>query len=344
VSPLAVPGIAALPRYAPGAAVAGLNLSDNTNLWGMPPAAARVVGEYAASGSSYPSLYGEPLKDAAAAYCGVSAESVITGCGSDNVLHAAMVAFAGPGRRVAYCAPTFVMVPVFARMSGAEPVELPFLPDGDIDADALLAADADVTYLCAPNNPTGSQPSPAAIRRVLERARGLVVVDEAYAEFAGTSVMDQVGNHERLLVARTFSKAFGMAGLRAGFGVAAPGVIAALERARGPFTLNLLAERAAVAALAEDVPWVQARAAEAVANRERLDAELRALGYAPRPSAANFLCVPVADAPGMAVALASHGLLVRAFRQLPGVGDALRITVGPWTTMQRLLEALHAIA
>lgn len=339
VSPLAVPMIGGLARYAPPPA-SGLNLADNTNLWGTPPAAAREIAGAAAGVASYPSLYGEELKAAAAGLLGVTADDVVTGCGSDNVLDAAMRAFAGPGARVAFCAPTFVMVPKFATLAGATPVALPFRPDGDIDAEALLAADAAITYVCAPNNPTGVQPSDAAVAQVMAHARGLVIVDEAYAEFSGRSWAGEARAHGRLLVCRTMSKAYGMAGLRAGYGVARADVVAAIERARGPYTLNALAERAAAAALREDGAWIAEHAHLAVQTRERLAEALRALGYAPLPSAANFLCLPLAGAPVMAARLRERGLLVRAFTALPGVGDALRITVGPWTIMQRLLDAL----
>ncbi|MCU0622332.1 MAG: histidinol-phosphate aminotransferase family protein [Gemmatimonadaceae bacterium] len=339
LSPLAMPVIGGLARYAPPP-VSGLNLADNTNLWGTPPAAVREIAAAAAGAASYPSLYGEALKAAAAESLGMSPEAIVTGCGSDNVLDAAMRAFAGAGRRVAFCAPTFVMVPKFATLAGATPVPLAFRPDGDIDADALLAADADITYVCAPNNPTGVQPSDAAVARVLERARGLVIIDEAYTEYSGRTWAAEAVAHGRLLVCRTMSKAYGMAGLRAGFGVARADVIAALERARGPYTLNALAERAAAAAVREDGAWIAEHARQAVATRERLAEGLRALGYAPLPSGANFLCVPVDGAGIIAARLRERGLLVRAFTALPGLGDALRITVGPWTIMQQLLDAL----
>jgi histidinol-phosphate aminotransferase len=115
-----------------------------------------------------------------------------------------------------------------------------------------------------------------------------------------------------------------------------------VERARGPFTLNALAEVGAVAALREDVPWVQARVADALQSREAFAAALRTLGYAPLPSAANFLLVPTPDAVSLAAALKAEGLLVRVFRDLPTIGDALRITAGPWAVMERVLAVFRA--
>lgn len=342
LSPLAVPAMAGLQRYAPPP-VSGRNLADNTNLWGTPPTAARVVADSAGGVASYPTLYGDALKDAAAEYVGVAPEAIVTGCGSDNVLDAAMRAFAGPGRRVAFSTPTFVMVPKFATLAGADLVALPFASGGDLDVDALLAVDADITYVCAPNNPTGVQPSAERVARVLAGARGLVIVDEAYAEFSGESWAGEAVTHGRLLVCRTMSKAWGMAGLRAGFGIAAPDIVATLERARGPYTLSAVAERAAAVALVHDGGWMREHADLAVRTREQLADGLRGLGLTPLPSQANFLCVPVAGAAAIAEALRDRGLLVRAFTGLPGFGDALRITVGPWDDMARLLTALAEV-
>lgn len=340
ISPLAVPMVAQLARYNPGTA-GGVNLADNTNLWGTPPTAARVIAEGVAGVASYPSLYGEPLKAAAAAWLGVAPDEIVTGCGSDNILDAAMRAFAPGGATVAFCAPTFVMVPKFTTLAGAVPRPIPFRENGDIDADALVAAQAAITYVCAPNNPTGVQPSDDAVAQVLREAPGLVIIDEAYAEFSGRTWAADAVAHGRLLVARTLSKAFGMAGVRAGYAVARRDVIAAIERTRGPYTLNALAEQGAAAALTHDLPWMQARVADALEIRGRVATALEGLGMRPLPSAANFLCVPVAGAPAIAEALRGQGLLVRAFAGLPGIGDALRITIGPWDVMTRLLSALE---
>jgi histidinol-phosphate aminotransferase len=147
-----------------------------------------------------------------------------------------------------------------------------------------------------------------------------------------------------LVVARTFSKAFGLAGLRVGAGIAHASVIGAIERARGPYTLNALAEAGAVAALGEGLPWVTARVADAIASRVAFAEALRGLGYHPLPSAANFLLVPVPEAVALAGALQSAGLIVRVFRHLPGIGNALRITAGPWPVMERVLAVFRSAA
>ncbi|HET7459089.1 MAG TPA: histidinol-phosphate transaminase [Gemmatimonadaceae bacterium] len=318
-----------------------VDLSDNTNLWGAPPAALRAVRDAAEDSlSRYPTLYGGALKSRLAAYVGVAPEEIVTGCGSDDVIDSAMRAFAEPGDRVAHPTPTFSMVPVFARINGLVPVGVPLRDDYDVDADALLATGARIIYLCSPNNPTGTLTSADAVRRVVEHAAGLVVIDEAYAEFADESYASRAPGWERVVVTRTLSKAFGLAGLRVGYGVAAAPLVREIEKARGPYKVTAVAERAACAVLDENLPWVREHAALARANRGRLADALRALGLDALPSAANFLLVATPRAADLARGLRARGVAVRLHRALPGVGDALRVGVGPWPMMQRLLDAL----
>jgi histidinol-phosphate aminotransferase len=264
------------------------------------------------------------------------------------VIDCAIRAFAEPGDRIAYQDPSFVMVPVFGRLNGLELVPVPLTDAYDADAAALLAAGARVTYLCSPNNPTATTISRAAVERVVRDASGLVILDEAYAEFADDSLTAEAPAAGRLLATRTLSKAFGLAGLRVGYGVGARALVAEVEKARGPFKVNALAERAAVAALTEDVAWVRERAALARASRARFADALGALGLAALPSAANFVLVPVREAAAAARRMRALGVGVRAFGGLPPVsaplrasgGGALRITVGPWPLMERALDAL----
>ena len=360
VSELARPEISALPLYAPDQAATrcAVDVSDNTNLWGMPPAAARALRETpSAEAARYPSLYSAPLKSVLRAYVGVADAAIVTGCGSDDVLDAAMRAFGAPGDAIAYSAPTFSMIPTFARVNGLEAVPIPLLdaPNGyDIDPERLVAARAKITYVCAPNNPTATAVSRRAVEYVLAHARGIVVIDEAYAEFAAVTHVELVARSERVLVTRTLSKAFGLAGLRIGYGVGSPTLVGMLERARGPYKVNALAERAALAALdpgGDALEWVRSHAALARENRAQLIAELRALGLPPLPSDANFVLVPTPLARELGRRLQTLGVLVRTQTDLPrdlealraSNGEALRIGVGPWNLMESLLSALREV-
>ena len=183
--------------------------------------------------------------------------------------------------------------------------------------------------------------SRGAVERLVATASGVVIIDEAYGEFAGTSLLELARASDRVLVVRTMSKAFGLAGLRVGYAVGALNLIAEVEKSRGPYKVSTVAERAAVAALVHDQAWVAERVHDARVSRDKLATSLRELGLAPLPSRANFVFVPVADAAGVARRMRERGVAVRAFQGLPLVGDALRITAGPEPMME---QALHALA
>ncbi len=334
-------GFTSIPRYS-ASADAETDLSDNTNQWGTPPAAIAVLRS-GLNVSRYPDMYGDSLKRTIGKMAGFGPECVVTGNGSDDVLDCVIRAFAGPGDTIAHPDPTFVMLPVFSRINGIEPVPVPLAADFSMDADALLATNARIIYLCSPNNPTATPTSVDTIRRIIAGARGLVMIDEAYAEFTGVDgFLAEAPGLERVVVCRTLSKAYGLAGLRVGYAAASPKIIEIIEKSRGPFKLNMMAERAAVEALTTDAAWVADRVREAVASRDRLAAELRKAGFAPLPSVANFLLVPTPKAFAFAAALREKGIAVRPFRALPGIGDAFRITAAPWPVMERALAVLRA--
>lgn len=328
--------------YAPDRSPCAIDLSDNTNLFGVPPTALALIRGAAESAiTRYPTLYAGNLKTALARYAGVSASEIVTGCGSDDVLDSAIRAFAEPGEIIAMPTPSFPMIPIFARMNGLNPVGIPLRPDLDIDVDALLATGARVIYVCTPNNPTGTEAGADAIRRLLAKAPGLVILDEAYAEFAGRSWIAEAPRHPNLLVVRTMSKAFGLAGLRVGYAAGAAPLVAEVEKSRGPYKVNALAERAATAAIESDAAWVATHVAEARAIRERLAVGLRDIGLDPIPSSSNFVLVPVHNAASIGSAMRASGVAVRPMPGLPVVGDALRISVGPWPMMEAALESLR---
>ncbi len=249
----------AISLYSPNRAAAVIDLSDNTNLWGIPPAAARAIHDAASSAvTRYPSVYAADVKSAIADYIGVSTDRIVTGCGSDDVLDSAIRAFGEPGDCVAYPDPSFAMIPIFARMNGLSGLPISLTADHDADVDAYAAADAKITYLCTPNNPTGTSFSRSAIERIIRATtRGIVIIDEAYAEFAKSDCLDLLASSPRVLITRTLSKAFGLAGLRVGYAVGDPAVVAEVEKSRGPYKVSGVASIAAIAALLNYRSWVQ---------------------------------------------------------------------------------------
>jgi len=346
---------ASLDRYDPGRGAVDVDLSDNTNLWGPHPhALARVRAATADDLRCYPELYADTLRTAVSEKFGVAPECVATGAGSDDVLDCAFQAAYGPGQTVAYPAPTFSMVRDLARMNGMEPRPLPW-NEALAEPGRLLEDDPAVVFLCRPNNPTGAQLPREWVEGFIEMAAQgaevasgtaaggpLVILDEAYADFAGDSLVAEAPEYTKLLVTRTCSKAYGLAGQRCGFGVSTPEVVLEIDKARGPYKVTRLAAELAAIAVRDEDGWVARTAAESVQNRERLSRELEARGVAQLPSAANFILVraPSGVASDDAMALRAAGVQVRPFPDAPDLGDSLRVTVGPWPLMERFLEAL----
>lgn len=345
------PDYRALSRYEPDRTPVAVDLSDNTNLWGTHPAALEAVrGADPDLLARYPALYADSLKAAVARRFGVSEAEVCTGCGSDDVLDAAWRACATPGGVVRHPSPTFSMVPVFSAMNGRDARDVPWSAALD-DPERLLEDDPVLVYVCRPENPTGALAARNWLDALLEAAARrpgggpLVVVDEAYADYAGETLAGDVTRSHRVLVTRTLSKAWGLAGLRVGFGIGSPEIVDEVEKARGPYKVSRLACAAAVAALEDVEGWKERTVAEAVEIRERLAGALEARGLQPLPSRANFLLVPVAAGSALQKArdLRAMDVAVRPFTGCPDVGDALRVTVGPWPLIEAFLGALDTL-
>jgi histidinol-phosphate aminotransferase len=328
------------PGYEEGLRTCAIDLSDNTNQWGTAPSATQVLRSFDRGRlARYPSAYSPQLKQAISRYIGTDTSMIVTGCGSDDVLDSAIRALAEPGDEIVMASPTFSMIPVFARVSRVVPREVQLFDENVVDE--LLAARAAITYLCSPNNPTGTILQLAEIKRIAEGARGVVIVDQAYVEFGGDDAIELTTQFDNVLVTRTLSKAFGLAGCRIGYGIASRNIIDRIEGARGPYKITAVSEAAAIAALDNDINWVRDRVGECRDNRTRFIRELDALGFETLPSQANFVLVPVSDARVLAAALADRGIAVRALQNLATVGDAVRISIGQWEVMDQCLAALR---
>jgi len=329
-------GLDRIARYVPKRPPCAIDLTDNTNLFGPPPSVTRSFDSVpSAAITRYPTPYADALRAALARDFSIPAECVVTGAGSDDVIDTIVRAYGNAGDTFAFCPPTFSIVASFAIANGLRPEPC------DLDVTAIARKNPRIVYLCSPNNPTGASLPAGFVDAVLEGTSALVLLDEAYADFSDApSRLADAAACERLVVVRTFSKAFGLAGLRVGWAVSSAEIIANLERARGPYKLGAIAERAAIAAL-EDRDWVRDRIAEVKSSRVRFVEQLVSLGFSPLPSDANFVLIPVIDAEAFADRMREHGVSVRAFPKLPHWGDALRISIGPWEVMERCLAALR---
>jgi histidinol-phosphate aminotransferase len=327
-----------------------VDLSDNTNLWGAHPGAlAAVQGAVARNLVRYPDFYVDELREAAAERFGVGPGNVCTGCGSDHILDSAFRTAAANGGVISYAAPSFIMVEYFARLNGRTTRPTPWA-DALADPSRLLEGDPVLVYVCRPNNPTGLLAPRDWVTRLLDAAGPggpLVVVDEAYAEFMAPeeTLVQEAAKRSRLLVVRTLSKAFGLAGMRVGVGVASPEVAREMEKSRGPYMVSSLAEAAAVKVLRDEEGWVQRTVAECLENRERLIAELRGRDLDPLPTAANFVMIPVPQGCALRYAkeLRAKGVAIRPFPPMYGAPEGIRVTVAPWKYMERFLGALDEV-
>lgn len=333
--------IARLPRYQPRRPPAPVDLSDNTSLWGPAPSVRAALASLTdAQLSRYPTPYADRLCEALGELHGVDPDRVVTGCGSDDVLDSAMRACCDAGSTVAMPVPTFSVIPSFAALNelALAPVEL--LADATLDVAGLLRTRADLYYVCAPNNPTGTPATVASLRALLEETSSIVLLDEAYAAYGSGDALGLLDAHPNLVVVRTLSKVYGMAGLRVGYAIGEPSVIGAITVSRGPYKVGGVAEAVAVTVLREDAAWVAARVAEVRSLRAWLTAELRSAGLRVLDSEANFVAVLVDDAVELRDRLLARGVLCRAYAGLPVFGDLLRVTIGPRSLLDGALAAI----
>jgi histidinol-phosphate aminotransferase len=333
------PAVRALktPRYPDGPDHV-LRMDANTNLLGVNPVVRRVLARPGVDWNQYPTPFSSDLRRDLARRHGLSPDQIVVGNGSDELFDLLTRAFVGPGDRIAIAAPTFVMYAFFGKLSQARVVEVPLeRPGRQPDVRRLLAARAKILFLSSPNNPTGNLYARDRIEALLDKSRGLVVVDEAYAEFSRTSWLPDLKRRPNLVVTRTFSKAYGLAGLRVGWGAASEEVAGLLHRVKPPFTVNLLSERIARAALAQPA-FVERTVAETARRRAELEEGLRARGFQTLPSDANFVTARL----GRLVApLAARGILVRDLSGFAGLEGFARITVGRREHHQAFFAAIE---
>lgn len=326
-----------------------VKLDANENPYPLPAPIQAAVQEALARvpANRYPDSMGWALKRQLAALAGVPPERVQLGNGSDELIQTILMAVARPGAAVLVPVPTFSMYAVTAQALGLRCVEVPpgdgFSLHRDLFLRKLAEARPVATFIASPNNPTGNCYDPDVIRAALAAAPGLVVLDEAYADFSGKTFLPELPAHPHLLILRTLSKV-GLAGLRVGYLVADEAVLAELEKVRLPYNLNALSQAAATVVLKHrDLLRQQVR--QIVAERERVAVGLRALpGLTVFPSEANFLLVRTAR-PAREVfrGLLDRGILVRDFEDARYLRDCLRVTVGTPEENDALLAALREI-
>lgn len=328
------PDISALPPYRQGrvAPESGFKLSSNENPYPPLPSVVAVVAQSLEHLNRYPSAGGLDLRQELARRHNVGVGQVHIGSGSVALLAQLISAAAGPGDEVVYAWRSFEAYPGLVTVAGATSVQVPNLPDGSHDLDAMAAAITDVTrviIVCTPNNPTGSVISESAFREFMKRVppQCLVLLDEAYIEFVvnedSVRGIPLLAEYPNLIVLRTFSKAYGLAGLRIGYAVGSEEILDAARATAIPLSVTDAARCAAIASLHADAELLQ-RVATLCDRRDRLRSALLEQGWSVPQSGGNFLWLATGDETDVAAdAFFTEGLTVRAFS-----GDGIRVSVG----------------
>jgi histidinol-phosphate aminotransferase len=291
----------------------------------------------------YPDPMGNRFRDAAAQVFGVQRENVICGNGMDDILNMTVRAFSGPEAALVYPVPTYTLYAVLAQIQASIIREIPFAPDYELPTDELVRARGRVTYVANPNSPTGTFVEPAKLRELSERLEGVLCIDEAYVDFARADCMELARTRPNVLVMRTMSKGYGLAGLRFGFAVGDRRLIDGLVKVKDSYNVDAVAIAAASAALTDRDYWEQSRQ-KVIRERKRLAQALGTLGITVLPSESNFLLARAlrSGARELYEQLKARRILVRYFNY-PGVDDRLRITVGTPEQNDALIAALREL-
>jgi histidinol-phosphate aminotransferase len=355
---LVKPHVAEIQPYQPGKPIeelerelgitGAIKLASNENPIGPSPKALAAARKAAASVNRYPDDGCFALRRRLATHLGVTPDELLLGVGCDEILGLIAHTFLGPGDEAVFAWPSFAMYPIVTKTAGATAVTVPLTADLSHDLDAMRAAITPrtrVVIVCNPNNPTGTTVGAAAFDRFVESlpANLILAVDEAYFEYASRpdfpATLAWIQRRPGTIVLRTFSKIYGLAGLRVGYGIASAETIGFLHRSRHPFNVNLVAQAAALAAL-DDPDHVRESQRLNEAGLAYLTQELRALGIEVWPSETNFvLAKPGA---GTHEALLREGVIVRPMAGF-GLPDHVRITIGLPEENERLVKTLRRL-
>ncbi len=340
------PHVARMTGYVPGEQPVDRELIKlNTNENPYPPSP-RVAEAVARALDGRLRLYPDPLstvfRQAVSRRHGVDPGWVMAGNGSDDLLTIITRAFAGPGDRVVYPSPSYILYRTLAELQNADWREVPFSNEWDLDPGQLTALRPKLVFLANPNSPSGTSLPPSRVRDLAEALDCPLVVDEAYADFADADCIALVADHPNVIVTRTLSKSAGLAGLRVGYLIARPELIEGLVKVKDSYNCDLLSLVGGAAAL-DDVAYLRDTRSKILATRERLATQLRAFGYTTPRSQSNFVwCTGGPPASEVYQALRDRKILVRIMRY-SGLPDGLRITVGTDAEIDSLISAMNEI-
>ncbi|MBX2865115.1 MAG: histidinol-phosphate transaminase [Leptolyngbyaceae cyanobacterium MAG.088] len=319
-----------------------IKLNSNENPYPPSPQALNILrlldGEWL---RRYPDPYSQAFCQAAATALGVPADWIIVSNGCDALLNILMQACVDSTRSVVYPTPTYGLYQTLANIYGAHTVEITYNSDYSLPLDQIAAAQGALTLIASPNSPSGKQVPLAELQQLAETVQGVLVIDEAYVDFAEDSALSLVNAYERVIVLRTLSKGYGLAGLRFGFGIAQPPLLSGLFKVKDSYGVDAIANRIATAAIA-DQAYKNDRVAQIKADRQQLTSDLQRLGLDVAPSQGNFVLATHTNAERLHDDLRKHDIWVRHFDH-PQLNDKLRITVGTPSQNAQLLKTLSRL-
>lgn len=305
--------------------------------------ASSIVAPMARSLNEYPGATYAGIRQSASKYLDVAEEAVVPSAGIDEIIGLVARAFLTKGARATAATPTYPLYEIASLQQGAEFIAVSYEPGFEFPAEGLgeAAQTSEVTWLCVPNNPTGDRIADDVVASMIDQARGIVVVDAAYAEFSGDTWAPWIERYDNLIVAHTLSKAFGLAGLRVGFSISSPKLADRLDSVRPPGSISSMSAELAAVALAEP-QRMQRRVDRLVKERGAMAEALTRLGISAVPSEANFLLCEIGPAAGTtAEQLLTEGLVVRRFPDGHSLSEFLRFTVRAPHENEQLMTALR---
>lgn len=342
------PNINAMASYVPGEqpprGTPIIKLNSNENPYPPSPQALAVLrnidGEWL---RRYPEPFGGEFRQATSQVLGVPSDWIIVSNGSDELLNIVVRACAEPGKKVVYPMPTYVLYVTLTQMQAAEIVEIPYGEDYSLPIAELIAANGAVTFIATPNSPSGHVVATDELRKLASKLSGVLVIDEAYVDFADETALSLVKEYENVIVIRTLSKGYSLAGLRLGFGVANPKLLHNLFKVKDSYNIDAIACAVGTAAII-DQEYKNACVAKVKASRQQLAIDLRKLNFQVWDSQTNFLLVqpPQDNAKYLYQQLKAQNILVRYFPQ-PGLDNKLRISIGTDEQNQILVDALSKL-
>ena len=342
------PAIATMTGYTPGEqpkpGTPIIKLNTNENPYLPSPRAIEVLRNLDTEWlRRYPDPYAREFCHAVSEALNVPSDWVIFGNGSDDLLNILVRACSeGRSRTCVYPTPTYMFYRTLAAAQPAEVLEIPYPDDFKLPIDELVAAKGAITFIASPNSPSGHCVPLEDLRQLASQLLGVLVIDEAYVDFAEYSALDLAREFENVIALRTLSKGYSLAGLRLGFGIANPELLAGLFKVKDSYNVDAIAQLVGTAAI-RDQNYKNACAEKVKLSRAKLTIDLRKLGFTVRDSHGNFvLATPTISAEDIYLSLKEGGILVRYFNQ-PGLQDKLRITVGNDKQNQVLIAALETI-